>query len=1175
MTRAYCAVLTFMVVAAWAAPPWHQDLYLGNDGTFRARIQVDVRNGTGRDLAGVPVTVQIGDGEGQADLAGAQADAVRVCNAEGVEMLWSITGPDGAEIKDGPVPAGGQLALPVECAADGTATYFVYYDNPQAWRVPDFLQGVHGLRNGGMEEGTGAAPAGWQHDSGDQHHQATWVTENPRSGQRCLKTVVSKGAEHTWIATRQRGIHIIGGAGYTMRAWVKAQDVEGFAGWYIHVGNDENSMLISPMLDGGSGTYDWKEVTAKFVAPEDATVSDLGTVLRGTGTAWFDDVSLECDEDLPISARAYRPERLQLTEIGADAPWYDEDPGDDLRWEYRMPVRLVNASETAVGPSLTAVNITGLMARLRGKANEASIRVVGQEGVIPHYRLQSSVLFEARAPAGSIQCYYLYVSTDPRIPAGLEGDYEALLSGDLNLVRNGSFELGDALPEDWPGGAEGERPKDTEMGLDEPGLFGSRSARIHIPHESKPAWTGWRQDVPVAPDKTYLFASWLKCEDLKNGTLQLHAHYRNAEGELCESRQYTSAGPAIGDTSDWTLVSALFPMPPDIASFQLHLTMLATGTAWHDGVVLVETTASRAGRLEAAAAPQSGDLALWPMNAIVKVFPDDVPPREPAAMAVSAARGEYEPMQFALRGPEDLESVSISASAPTGAGGTLPPPEINVVGYVPIDHPTSYYSSKTPTWHRKFPTVPGACDGWPGMWPDPLLPTNTLDLAANQTGAFWVTVYVPEDAGAGEYSGTVTLSRGGETVAQAPYSLRVWDFSLPQERHVGAIYDLRGDGRWALGGRTAAEQRTEMVNFMAQRRVCPDKISPDPIISYENGKATADFTEFDKAATHYLDELKMPHFYTPGMFYLFGWGHPPGNKFGEKPYDAEYPYEDVDRTKLRPEYKRAYQACLKLYWDHLKEKGWDDRCILYISDEPFYGTQHIIEQMQALCDMIHEVDPKIPIYSSTWHHVPQWDGYIDVWGIGHYGVVSTDLMEEIKEGGARLYFTTDGQMCTDTPYCGVERLLPHYCFKYGVEAYEFWGLTWLTYNPYEFGWHSYISQAGVPGEQYWVRYPNGDGFLAYPGSPIDYDGIVSSVRLEQAREGEEDYEYLYLLRELIVKGRAAGKDTTAAEEVLARSAELVDIPNAGGRYSTRFLPDPDAVFVLKQSVAEAIEQLSQ
>jgi hypothetical protein len=104
---------------------------------------------------------------------------------------------------------------------------------------------------------------------------------------------------------------------------------------------------------------------------------------------------------------------------------------------------------------------------------------------------------------------------------------------------------------------------------------------------------------------------------------------------------------------------------------------------------------------------------------------------------------------------------------------------------------------------------------------------------------------------------------------------------------------------------------------------------------------------------------------------------------------------------------------------------------------------------------------------------------------------------------------------------------------------------------------------------FYVRYPNGDGFLAYPGAPIGHAGPVSTVRLEQARDGVEDYQYLALLAGLV---RETGDAAGAA--LLDRASELVDIPNAGGRHSTRILPEPEAIPRLRAALAEAIERLS-
>jgi hypothetical protein len=175
-------------------------------------------------------------------------------------------------------------------------------------------------------------------------------------------------------------------------------------------------------------------------------------------------------------------------------------------------------------------------------------------------------------------------------------------------------------------------------------------------------------------------------------------------------------------------------------------------------------------------------------------------------------------------------------------------------------------------------------------------------------------------------------------------------------------------------------------------------------------------------------------------------------------------------------------------------------------------------------------------------------------------------MRARRAAGDRIWFTTDGQMCTDTPFCAVERLLPHYCFHFDAEAYEFWGVSWLTYDPWQFGWHRYIHQSSTPGEFYYVRYPNGDGYLLYPGAPVGSPDPVTTVRLEAARDGVEDYEYLKLLQ------RHAGNPQ--ADALLKEFAALVEIPNAGGRFSTRILPDPSRLAALRLRAGALLEQLT-
>jgi hypothetical protein len=62
---------------------------------------------------------------------------------------------------------------------------------------------------------------------------------------------------------------------------------------------------------------------------------------------------------------------------------------------------------------------------------------------------------------------------------------------------------------------------------------------------------------------------------------------------------------------------------------------------------------------------------------------------------------------------------------------------------------------------------------------------------------------------------------------------------------------------------------------------------------------------------------------------------------------------------------------------------------------------------------------------------------------------------------------------------------------------------------------------------------------------------------------------------LIAKARAAGKDVGEAQIAMARAARLVTIPNAGGLRSSKILPDPAEVYVVKEKLGAAIESLAR
>lgn len=1206
------ACLTVILMAASASSPgwadandWHHPLYLAGHGYWRARAKVTVENRLPQRLQGRLVTLAVGTGSNELAIVGADARSIRVCDATGAEMLYRLTDRAGDQQASGTVAAGSQLVIPVVCEPAATADYFVYFDNRQAGEVPDFLPLQGELVNGDFEAGSGDTPAGWRHDPADPQRSACWTSDAVHSGNRSVKTIVESGAAPTWISTRQRGIAVDGGAKYRICGWVKAKDVEGYAGWYVHVGNNDDHMMLAPMLRAGDGTFDWKQVELEFTAPETADRLDLGTVLRGTGTAWFDDVELQC---LTPQASRYvvtvdRPERCQLASVGTGAPWPALSPAATAELagkpHRRACVVHLNFSNEPRSGVLLQIDANPLRARLGLLTGEKSLRVFGPKGPRPVLFADELLLFESDTPPRTAAYYYAYTTptdgyAESDSSSGAPGEdaltdttraeFAALCRGAHNMVNNPSFEQGAPLPEGWS--ITSHLPEGVEAGVVDSAHspLGKQCARLLVPEGTPPGWRGFTQLVNVRPRTRYLLAAWARCENVGGGEVRLHAHFHDAQGKLCAEQAFRSTRRNAQSSSEWTLLSGVFLSPPDAASMSLHFTINTSGTVWYDGAVVAEVATTQWVGIEGRPSSSSAAVRLWPVNPLVKVFPDEPSPTNAPNGSVSSdqvnsaklflARNEKEPLQLALRSASPHEEVRVEIEPPVGSDGAmLDRPTVGVVGFVPMDQASGYFRSDVPPWQRRVPTHSGHTDGWGGLWPDPILPVARFSLDADVTRPLWLTFAADKNATPGTYQTRVRVVAGNDTLAELPVEVRVRGFALPDESHVKAIYDVRrgpGGKYWELSG---DEFFRTLARYMVDNRLCPDSVGASIEVRIDGDEVDVDFGEFDKAAAFCFDELKMPHAYFPWDFYLFGWGLPPRQKWGESPYADNGPLEAQVAAGIRPEFKKRYQTVLRAFWNHAKEKGWQDKLIFYISDEPFFREEHIIAQMKALCDMIHEVDPAIPIYSSTWEYVPEWEGYLDVWGVGHYGRVNVERMRQIREQGDRLWFTTDGQMCTDTPFLAIERLLPHYCFHLGAEAYEFWGFSWLTYDPYRFGWHSFIHQTMKPGESMWTRYPSGDGFLVYPGARFERQVPVATIRAEQAREGVEDYEYLWLLQERIEEAKAAGHDVSEAEAALQTAAGLVEVPNAGGRYSTRILPDPDMVLRVREEVARAIERL--
>ena len=110
----------------------------------------------------------------------------------------------------------------------------------------------------------------------------------------------------------------------------------------------------------------------------------------------------------------------------------------------------------------------------------------------------------------------------------------------------------------------------------------------------------------------------------------------------------------------------------------------------------------------------------------------------------------------------------------------------------------------------------------------------------------------------------------------------------------------------------------------------------------------------------------------------------------------------------------------------------------------------------------------------------------------------------------------------------------------------------------------------VPGDTFWTRYPNGDGYHIYPPRKGAKDGALSaSLRLCAIRDGVEEHTYLEKLSALAAD-KTAGESARKAAALCDEYRTLVPIPNAGGRYSSKILPEPEVLDRLRNRAGELL-----
>lgn len=405
-----------------------------------------------------------------------------------------------------------------------------------------------------------------------------------------------------------------------------------------------------------------------------------------------------------------------------------------------------------------------------------------------------------------------------------------------------------------------------------------------------------------------------------------------------------------------------------------------------------------------------------------------------------------------------------------------------------------------------------------GFYPDPLIPYKARKrarenaVAAGQNQGIWVNATIPEDTPAGVYTGVAELELDDEEL-EIPVELTVYDVSMPEQVHPQSSFLIWYHDIPVGEGYLSPEICDAYYWFLVEKRVMP--YAPKPA-------TFNDYTAFVKWVEDNIAEN--PRIASYGL-----------------PYDIDNTEQGriVSRDGVMKLLTMLAQLNVKLRQEGKEDLNLFSRAYYYLGsiiDEP---TGEARERVK-ICDLIL-TECKFAVADQYLKDYP--DLYDSLTGLTH--IVTTGYAEDLigsdTEGGVHtwcpLYSAWHGQEqrqkyydrqnTTDRRmgegawwYCAWDPKVPFPTYHMDDEILSGRMLAWMQYDYGSEG--NLYWDVNLYSPEIWTEPPFvsngtvGDGLLLYPGAKYNLQEPITSIRLESIREGQEDYELLWMLEQEIL-----------------------------------------------------------
>jgi len=533
---------------------------------------------------------------------------------------------------------------------------------------------------------------------------------------------------------------------------------------------------------------------------------------------------------------------------------------------------------------------------------------------------------------------------------------------------------------------------------------------------------------------------------------RLRAQVDAAEAQCAELRQALSAGPMT--------YAQYAPFNAGVAALQRSVPRLAN-------------------TIQARSHDKHADFGLESADSMALVYPKDLPFSSTGpSPSVSLTRGEYENVQaVVLPFAEQLNGVQARVTSVSGPAGALTA-SVAPVGSLNVT-PTNQY-------HR--PT-------YAGWTPDPIRDDlSSVDVPADTMQPYWIRLKASPDARPGIYQVKVEFSAAGKHTRTMTVSATVWPVTIPDRPKLNTTFQFTPAIVNDIYGITdpAVQEATKPTywSFLNDYKIEPDQLYTCPCIPSSPGPVIVP---------------------TPVEDVLYIRDH-----YGLRDFNAFYLWAGM----LNPSKPETWQAQidtwisqLRTAMDSYRAAGVDKYAYVYGFDE---ANGPLLQAAKQTFAAVKAAFPDVPIMTTLRDNSMGVDtglaGLVDIWA-PQQDLYNQTVAERTRARGDQAWWYPD--IATGSPlpnwfngYPPIDSrtLMGPMSYKAGVEGVLYYATNrWLRSDHA----NQLLVNDGILSAWKAATFNGtaGDGSMFYPGPT----GPMASIRLENFRDGMEDYNLLWLL----------------------------------------------------------------